>query len=209
MAVDAGAWTLEPEPDLVLACALKKEAAALGRYLPGLSIIVTGFGSKNTGEKLDQLFSERPSTRLLLFTGAAGGLDPSIRLGDILCPECWRTEDGVCVHLAPQLLDELRLCGWEASGAALTVARPALRVASRRRIFEKTGARACDMEAAEALQVAARHAVPALAIKVVTDTVDSNVFAFWRHFDQNMKLLADRLASLWPTLVKLARGQGL
>ena len=204
----SGASALEPEPNLLVACALRKEASTLGRLLPGLSIFPTGFGARRTKKALETLLSQRPFTRLLLFTGAAGALDPTVRMGEVICPESWRTADGARLQLSAHLLSELRLGGWEATGAALTVSRPALRAATRRRIFQETGARICDMEAAEALRTAERHGVPALAVKVVTDTEDSSVFAFWSSFDQNMKLLAERLACLWPTLVGFVRREG-
>jgi nucleoside phosphorylase len=198
-----------PASDLLVACALEKEASALLDRLPQLPILATGLGARATRRVLERRFAEQSRPRLLLFTGTAGQLDPSVAMGDVICPERWLTEDGRRFESPGTLVANLRNRGWDVAGDGLTIARPVFRASSRRRKFEETGARICDMEAAAALDVATRYGVPALAPKVVSDTGDAGVAAYWTHFSANMMILADYLRRLWPTLLEALRNRGL
>ncbi|MDA2926877.1 hypothetical protein MYX78_06535 [Acidobacteria bacterium AH-259-G07] len=181
---------------ILIACALRKELSALRGHLQvECRFLVTGPGAKRTRTKLDKIFqSELPS--LFVFTGTAGQLDPSLRMGEVILPEEWCLKDGSCFPADPDLTDKLRKHGWDVSGRGLTVSVPVVRAKSRLSLYRKSGALICDMESAAALQVASRYRVPSLAPKIVSDTSDSGVRAFWSEFDNNMDRLARYLEEL-------------
>ena len=90
--------------------------------------------------------------------------------------------------------------GWEIEGCGLTLSTAVLRTKSRLALYRKFGARICDMESVFALQVASRYGVPCLAPKIVSDTAQSGISAFWREFDSNMDQLAKYLDKLVAAL---------
>ena len=191
----------EGKAELLIACALKKELTALrGRLQVGCRFLVTGLGARRTRTNLEKSFqSNLPS--LLIFTGTAGQLDPSLRIGQVIFPEEWCLKDGSCFPADPALTARLRGSGgWEIEGRGLTVSTAVLRASSRLVLYRKFGARICDMESAVALEVASRHKVPCLAPKVVSDTAQSGIGAFWKEFDSNMDQLAQYLNKLVDSL---------
>ena len=184
------------EKGLLIACALRKELKALRKRLQlKCRFLVTGVGSRKTATSLENCFrSERPD--FLVFTGTAGQLDPSLEIGEVILPEEWCFQDGLCFPADGELVAGLRQQGWEVSGRGLTVSTPVLRAKSRLSLHQKSGALICDMESAGALEVARKYQIPSVAPKIVSDTASSGVRAFWTKFDSNIDRLADYLARL-------------
>ena len=178
-------------PELLIACALKKESSALrGRLGLDCQFLVTGLGAGRTRQSLQRHFeSHLPS--LFIFTGTAGQLDPALEMGAVILPEEWCLEDGSCFPMDAGIVSALRESGnVKISGRGLTVSAPVVRAKSRRALFQRYGAHICDMESAIALELAHRHSVPCLAPKIISDTAGSGLFAFWKSFDRNMDVLA-------------------
>ncbi len=122
-------------------------------------------------------------------------------MGQVVFPEEWCLEDGSCFPADAELTAMLRQGdGWEIEGCGLTVSTAVLRAKSRLVLYRKFGARICDMESAIALQVASKHRVPCIAPKIVSDTAQSDIGAFWREFDRNMDQLAQYLEKLLASL---------
>lgn len=203
---------------ILIACALRRETKRLRRRLTEEAVRSrdgslefdfrhTGVGVHRSEERLTALLSER-RPRLLIFTGTAGGLDPSLSMGQVVLPRGWRFEEG-SLHSH----DEAVLAGAAAqqqklqpglltlTDLGLTVARPVLLPSARNRLYQQTGAAVCDMECAAALRTAARLQVPALALKVVSDTAQSGLTDFWMHLHSNLDRLALTLRSLIPLLL--------
>ena len=182
---------------LLIACALKRESNALQERLQvDCRFLVTGLGAHRTGNSLEEMCQSEPPS-LLIFTGTAGQLDPSLEMGQVIFPQKWCLEDGSCFSADVQLTSQLRdRDGWEIEGCGLTVSTAVLRAKSRLALYRKSGARICDMESAVALEVASRHGVPCLAPKIVSDTAQSGIRAFWSEFDTNMDQLAKVLDRL-------------
>jgi len=182
--------------DVLVACALKKEARGLRDCLePGIRMVVTGLGVDRTLHTLEEVFDrKRPS--LLVFTGMAGQLDPGIQLGEFVFPTAWALEGGSRFESDAEVLGFLRSAGWTSEGLGLTVRSPVVKAASRLRIFEQVGARICDMESAAALMICRAYEVPCLAPKIVSDTADSGMLAFYRHFSGNIARLGSEIDRL-------------
>jgi len=182
--------------ELLIACALKKEERGLSRILSTQHrLLVTGLGVDRTLHTLERTFEEwKPSC--LVFTGMAGQLDPSLELGEVVLPAEWELESGTRFSVDSELLGRLRSLNWEVAGKGLTVSAPVVSRKKRLQLHERTGARVCDMESAAAMMIAASYEIPCLAPKVVSDTADSGLLAFYRHFDRNIRSLAEYLIRL-------------
>lgn len=182
--------------EVLIACALKKEEQGLRAKLANRSqLLATGLGADRTLRTLEKTFEDwKPSC--LVFTGMAGQLDPTVELGDVILPEEWRLESGTSFAVDPDLAEQLRSADWEVSGTGVTVSAPVVSRRKRLQLFKRTGAKVCDMESAAAMMIAASYEIPCLAPKVVSDTADSGLLAFYRHFDRNIQLLANYLDKL-------------
>jgi adenosylhomocysteine nucleosidase len=105
--------------------------------------------------------------------GMAGGLDPTLDAGAILLPTEVIGSDRQSFNTAPAWRDRLsRAVAAFApvrSGRLLTSARAIGSVADKAELFRTTGAAAVDMESAAVGEVAARHQLPFIAVRVVVD----------------------------------------
>jgi nucleoside phosphorylase len=190
--------------DLLLACALKKEAKALTKELKtDYPVLVTGLGTDRTLKTLEEAFDKRKPS-LLLFSGMAGQLSPEINLGEFVFPAVWRFESGTEFRVMDALRDPLAERGWQIGGAGITVRKPVVRGAQRRRLHGETGALICDMECAAAMMIAETYGIPCLAPKVVSDTAESGMLAFYRHFGKNIETLGKRLQALIACLEEIS-----
>jgi len=188
--------------NLLIACALKKEAKGLKKHLQeGRQVLVTGLGVDRTLRTLEQVLEKTPPA-LLVFTGMCGQLDPELGLGDFVFPESWGYESGTEFRIDDVVLKILKNTGWEVCGKGLTVRRPVVRGKDRLRLFHQSGARICDMEAAAAMMISAAYGVPCIAPKIVSDTADSGMLAFYRNFGKNIDLLGGYISRLVDILEK-------
>jgi nucleoside phosphorylase len=191
---------------LLIACALKKETFTLKALLgersennKPIAYAVTGVGAARTEARLSELLrTARPD--ILIFTGTAGQLKPSVAVGQVISPEIWQMEQGTAHRVSARLAEEVRQGELPVCGKGLTVGRPVLRAQRRSELWRETGACICDMEAAGALQVAVSLGVPCLAPKVVSDTGDFSPFAFWSSLDGNLALLGAYLRKLMKAI---------
>lgn len=184
---------------MLVASAMGREVSTLQSLLKrDCFFLATGVGTDKTERKLRQCFrSKLPS--FLIFTGNAGQLDPTVQLGQVILPEEWCLEDGSCFRVNRELAERLREQNWKFSRRGMTVSTPVLRKESRLSLHERWGAQICDMESAAAMKVALAYGVPCLAPKIVSDTRDSGIRAFWSRFEEHMMELAgylDRLITL-------------
>lgn len=160
--------------------------------------VATGLGARRTADYLARLFEqERPP--FFIFTGTAGQLDPHKAMGQVLLPRSWAFEDGQRFAADLALL-EGQTEGWSVCELGLTVVRPIFRARTRLHYFNRIGASICDMESAAALETAARFGVPCLAPKVVSDTAEAGLTAFYSEFESNLKKLARYLDRLLDQL---------
>lgn len=182
--------------NVLIACALKKEVKALREHLrTDHQLISTGLGTDRTLKSLEGHL-ERFRPALVVFTGMAGQLDPSLKLGDLVVPERWRFESGDEFPVAESLILGLRARGWTIEGTGVTVRAPVVRQAQRLKIFRETGSRICDMESAAVLMICRSFDVQCISAKVISDTADSGMLAFYRHFQRNVRILGEKIDQL-------------
>jgi adenosylhomocysteine nucleosidase len=144
----------------------------LASLADGTLVAVTGMGSSAAAAGSRALI-EAGATALASW-GMAGGLDPTLEAGAILLPTEVIGSDRQSFNTAPAWRD--RLSGAVATfapvrgGRLLTTPRAIGSVADKAELFRATGAAAVDMESAAVGEVAAKHQLPFIAVRVVVDS---------------------------------------
>lgn len=140
---------------LLIFCAVKFEARALQKTLgcgenPPFQIHTIGPGAK-------YLPPTAPSQSIILMAGLAGGLDPALKVGDVLI-------DSLSDILPPELSCPV--------GTIRTVNAIVPTPAARAALFSQTGARAVDMENAHVRAFAHKHNASYIGIRAISDAAD-------------------------------------
>lgn len=153
----------------------------------------------------------------VLSFGLCGGLDAALRPGALLLPE-WiaRAVGGPLATAAPlrtRLVERLHAGGLEINGGTLFGSdQPVATAAEKRTLFERTGARAVDMESHGVAAAAAAAGIPVLVVRVVADPAERTLPRAVLHAvgpDGRLRLMAT-LAAMYvrpwegPALVRLA-----
>jgi nucleoside phosphorylase len=123
----------------------------------------------------------------LLSIGFAGGLAESIDCGQVVLCSSFRCEQdaGEPVYGADARLLNRAQRAFEnepalRTGRCLTVARPVAGLALRRRAAQTFGAEVADMESYWLARLAARHHIPFLGVRAITDSGDLELSPFDR-----------------------------
>ena len=139
--------------------ALKEEAAPFRKIAAGksgISILLTGIGRQNAEKSLREFLATH-SPKLVLTCGFAGGLNPELKLGDII----FETSDETL---------RTKLLGAEAKPLKFFCAdRIATTVAEKKKLRAETGADAVEMESAAIHAVCRGRGIPCATIRVISD----------------------------------------
>ncbi|MFZ0829095.1 MAG: hypothetical protein WAO02_16905 [Verrucomicrobiia bacterium] len=171
----------------ILICfALKVEAEpfrkiAAGR--PEVSVLVTGIGRKNAEKAVRELLPSS-SPKLVLTCGFAGGLNPDLKLGEVVFetrfPSSSRRESaqtGIGSQSEPTHVggyDQFVAAG--AKPARFFCAdRIATTVAEKKRLRAETGADAVEMESAAIHAVCRERGIPCATVRVISDTAGEDL----------------------------------
>ncbi len=164
-----------------IVCALPSEARHLGpatflreplrSLADGTLVAITGMGGAAASAGTRALI-EAGATALASW-GMAGGLDPTLAAGAILLPSEVIGADGRVVHTADGWRERLSSAvGARApvrGGRLLTSAHAIGSVTYKAELYETTGAAAVDMESLSIGEVAAKHRLPFIAVRVIVD----------------------------------------
>jgi adenosylhomocysteine nucleosidase len=150
----------------VLICfALKEEAAPFRKIAArksGISILLTGIGRQNAEKSLREFLATH-SPKLVLTCGFAGGLNPELKLGDII----FETSDET-LHT--------KLLGAGAKPLKFFCAdRIATTVAEKKELRAETGADAVEMESAAIHAVCRERGIPCATVRVISDTASEDL----------------------------------
>jgi len=155
----------------LVACGLRREAGILAGA--GISTIAGG----GDADRLDaMLVAAAPGARRIVSAGLAGALDPTLRIGDIVLATQVQTSSDPpdAAPLPPKATSELQqllaLLPDARTGSIYADGMAVGSAAAKAALFARTGAIAIDMESHVAARVAARHGLPFLAVRVVSDT---------------------------------------
>jgi adenosylhomocysteine nucleosidase len=180
------------ESKTLVCFALKEEAAPFQKIVAGKSsvaILIVGIGRKNA-EKSIREFLASNSPELVLTCGFAGGLNPDLKLGEVIFETAdWRgefhepqTEKKIGVSQCSSLREKLLAVG--AKPAKFFCAdRIAITVAEKKKLRDETGADAVEMESLAIHDICRERGIPCATVRVISDTaseelpLDFNQFA--------------------------------
>src|SRR5258708_1068503 len=152
--------TIRNPKSVLVSFALKEEAAPFRKIAAaksGVSILITGIGRGNSRRSLvDQLTQSTP--RLVLTCGFAGGLDPALKIGDVIFEP----------HDAPPREKLLRVGA--KPGKFFCADRIASTAAEKKKVRVDTGGDAVEMESAEIHVVCREREIPCVTVRVISDT---------------------------------------
>jgi nucleoside phosphorylase len=157
---------------------------------PGISIVVTGIGRKNTEGAL-QSFLKEQTPAYVLTCGFAGALDPARKIGDVV----FFTEDGT-------LRDRLLKAGAVAAGF-FCADRIAITVAEKRELRQTTGADAVEMESEVIHNICRGRGIPCATVRVISDTANEDL-----PLDFNQLSRPDMSLDLGKLALAVARSPG-
>jgi adenosylhomocysteine nucleosidase len=176
--------------------ALNEEAASfrtgLRRGHP-VSILLTGIGRQNAEKSLREFLAGGASVPpdLVLTCGFAGGLNPDLKLGDII----FETSDETL---------RAKLLGAGAKPLKFFCAdRIATTVAEKKKLRAETGADAVEMESAAIHAVCREHGIPCATVRVISDTANEDL-----PLDFNALSTPDKNLDFGKLFLAIARSPG-
>ncbi|HEU5006375.1 MAG TPA: 4-hydroxy-3-methylbut-2-enyl diphosphate reductase [Jatrophihabitantaceae bacterium] len=157
---------------LTVVTALRSEYAALSGRVPDAQLLRCGMGPERVQAWLPRLREAAPEA--VVVAGVAGGVDPSLRPGDVVVASEVRDSRGRTVlRGAAPLVAELRRMGFRVRTGPMVSHDRVVGGAEERARLAATGAIAVDMESAEIVR--ATVGVPTAVVRVIVDTAFSPV----------------------------------
>jgi adenosylhomocysteine nucleosidase len=152
----------------VLICFALKEEAALFRKIaadkPDVAILITGVGRKNAEKSLREFLATH-SPELVLTCGFAGGLNPDLKLGEV-----------VFEVQSPESKVQSQLLAAGAKPAKFYCAdRIATTTAEKKKLRVETGADAVEMESWAIHAVCRERGIPYATVRVISDTANEDL----------------------------------
>ena len=170
----------------VLVCFVLKEEAALFRKIaadkPDVAIIVTGVGRKNAEKSLREFLATN-SPELVLTCGFAGGLNPDLKLGDVI----FETANApLAPSLSPPGGERVSARTGEGLFSKHSVAgakpvkffcadRIATTVAEKKKLRAETGADAAELESGAIHAVCRERGISCATVRVISDTAGEDL----------------------------------
>jgi adenosylhomocysteine nucleosidase len=155
---------------MLICFALKEEAAPFRKIAAGktgITIVLAGIGRTNAERAVCEFLATH-STDLVLTCGFAGGLNPDLKLGDVVF-ECGKqkAESGN--------LEERLLVAGAKPAKFFCADRVATTVAEKKKLRDETGADAVEMESAAIHAVCAEKHIPCATVRVISDTANEDL----------------------------------
>jgi adenosylhomocysteine nucleosidase len=167
--------------------ALASEARALGPSMPrggdpplselavlgaGSLLALSGIGRAAAAAAAQALVDAGVSA--LMTFGMAGGLDPALKPGSVVIPRELISTDGAryaaCRAWREQVAAAVSALRAVSEGNLLTSTHAIQTPADKAAAFRTTGAAAVDMESVAVAEIAAKHNLPFIAVRVIVDT---------------------------------------
>jgi len=168
--------------------ALKEEVAPFRKIAAGksgISILIVGIGRQNA-EKSVRSFLATNSPDLVLTCGFAGGLNPDLKLGDVVFEIHFGSSRGneaqtqIENTLEPPYvgcyeIKETLIAAGAKPAKIFCADRIATTVAEKKKLREGTGADAVEMESAAIHAVCAEKHIPCATVRVISDTAGEDL----------------------------------
>ena len=182
-------------PSTLICFALKEEAAPFHKIAAGksgVSTLIVGIGRQNAEKSLRAALATH-SPELVLTCGFAGGLNPDLKLGEVVFELGTRN---------PELGTQLLAAG--AKPAKIFCAdRIATTVAEKKKLRAETNADAVEMESAAIQAVCAERGIPCATVRVISDTADEDL-----PLDFNALAKADKSIDFGKLFFAIAKSPG-
>ncbi len=154
------------------------EARLIGRHCDdafGSGPLVACAGPGRGAESAERLITCEVAG--LISFGLAGGIDPWLKAGDLVCPVRVLRSDGKALRTDPnwraRLLAEARNSGFDMNdGPLISRDAPVSGADEKHRLAQETGAVAVDMESHGVSAVADRHGLPFIVLRAIADPAD-------------------------------------
>jgi len=170
-----------------LICFAVKEEAKFVQPRTSTRILVTGMGQKNAAEQLRKEL-EKSAPRLVLTCGFAGGLNPNLKISDVV----FDADSGLVEKLTA--LEAKRVRFHCAERVAVTVAEKAT-------LWKSTGADAVEMESSIIRKICRERNIPSTTVRVISDTAEEDL-----PLDFNALMTADCKINFAKLALKLIGG---
>jgi uridine phosphorylase len=171
-----------------LICFAVKEEAAFALPLPvvkgGRDAIITGMGRRNASTRFREMLTQITPQRVIT-CGFAGGLNPELKIGDVLFDEDFDAKVG----------DELKLLGARPAVFHCST-RVAVTALEKAELWRSTRADAVEMESSVIRTICRERGIPSATVRVISDTAQENL-----PLDFNALMTAEQKISM----LKLAR----
>jgi adenosylhomocysteine nucleosidase len=156
---------MESELKILICFALKEEAAPFRKIAAGktgITILLTGIGRQNAEKSLREFLATH-SSKLVLTCGFAGGLNPELKLGDIVFET---SDETLRAKLLSARAKQLKI--FCADYIAMTIAE-------KEKLRAETGADAVEMESAAIHAVCRERGIPCATVRVISDTANEDL----------------------------------
>jgi 4-hydroxy-3-methylbut-2-enyl diphosphate reductase len=159
-----------PQDDgLLIVTALRSEYAALAGRVGDARLERCGMGPARVRAWLPSGAELKPSA--VVIVGVAGGLDPSLRPGDVVvASEVRAPHKRVVLRAGAPLVAELRQLGLRVRRGPMLSRETLIGGADEREVLAETGALAVDMESADIAAAFADRGIPVAVLRVIVDT---------------------------------------
>ena len=177
---------MENQP-IAVCFALPEEAGPFQKSCgPSVPVFFTGIGRANA-DKAAKEYLANHAPKLLLTCGFAGGLDPALKIGDVIFET-----DNAPVHA------KLTTAG--AKPVKIFCAdRIAVTAREKKQLREQTGADAAEMESAAVQAVCREQGIACATVRVISDTADDDL-----PLDFNQFLTADKKLEMSKLMMAVA-----
>jgi adenosylhomocysteine nucleosidase len=204
---------------LTVVAALEQELSGVRQVLRGrksvpVDLQVIGVGKRQAQDGVGKILAARrwsPEDDLLLL-GFAGGLDPALKVGDLLVPTSYYRESGAFLLADAGMWQHARLAVAEfaipvVQGNSLTVEEVVVAPEDKKELYRQHQVGSVNMEDYWVAEVAAEAKVPFLSVRAILDPVYQELPYYVQGLSgQPVKAVLRATVSPWhiPTLVKLA-----
>jgi len=177
--------------EMLVCFALKEEVAPFRKIAAGkleVSILITGVGRQNAEKSVREFLTGGASVpasqpggslaqpELVLTCGFAGGLNPVLKLGDVVF-ECGmqNAECGIQSEPAHVGCYEKLIAAGAKPAKFFCADRIATTVAEKKKLRDKTGADAVEMESGAIHAVCRERGIPCATVRVISDTAGEDL----------------------------------
>ncbi len=209
---------------LTVIAAMEQELAGVRRALSAqetmpVELRTIGIGKERAQSNVKRLIASRDASDgdSLLLLGFAGGLDPTLKSGDLLLPTCFYDESGSISAADSDMWHQARLVALEAGltvtqGNSLTVDQLIATPEGKRELYRQHQVGIVNLEDYWVAEVAADAGVPFLSVRSVFDPVSQELPPYVLGLAGGQVEAILRTATRpWrvPTLLALARMRNL